>query len=414
VRTSAIILSYRPGDWLASAIDSVVDQVDDLVVVDNGSEDATASGVAGPLGARVVRSARNLGFAGGVNLGWRHAQGDVVALLNDDAVASPGWMAGAVASLAASDVAAVVPKVLLTGWYKEVRFDDPVQLAAGDPRPLGRRLSSATVDGRDVLARLRGPGVYRLEQQPHGDRWRWTCPGRPLYVPVPDPDAPVRIDGEPVGGRACRLLNKAGSMLHEDGTFGDIADGEPDDGQWDRPGERFFASGTAVVLRADAFAQVGTLAEPLFAYYEDVDWSWRARLAGWRVRYDPATVVEHRHGATSGGAASRWVQRVSPRNHLLCVVRNAPAAVIPAIVARHLAEPDPAGMRRSFACMVPWAVASRRRLARRWVLSPGEIWAAWAGAVEHPVDAAHRRRAATTTTCILAGRALLDRQRSPG
>lgn len=64
----------------------------EVVVVDNGCVDGTADWCAAH-GARVVRSPVNLGFAGGVNLGMARAGGDVVVVLNNDALATPGWLA---------------------------------------------------------------------------------------------------------------------------------------------------------------------------------------------------------------------------------------------------------------------------------------------------------------------------------
>jgi GT2 family glycosyltransferase len=384
VTTSVIVLSRAPGDWLEAALRSVAEQADEVVLVDNGSTDAQASEIGRRLGARVLRSETNLGYAGGVNLGARHASGEVLALLNDDAVAGPGWLGDAVDALGDRAVAAVTPKVRLTGWYRELRLADTAWSAPGDGRVLGRRLSSVAVDGRDILGRLSGPGVHRLETDPGADpaRWRWTVPGQAIYVPVADLSSAVVVDGEVMTGPPCRLLNKAGSMLRADGSLGDVGEGEADDGRWDDPGERFFASGTAVVFTAETFARIGGLAEPFFAYYEDADWSWRARLAGLRIVYLPSTVVDHRQSATSGGASSGWVRRLGARNHMLCLARNAPLPVAAGAIRRRLVEPDPDGVRRALLARLPWAVASRGALSRRWVVSPAELWSAWAGSAD--------------------------------
>jgi glycosyltransferase involved in cell wall biosynthesis len=67
--------------------------VDEVIVVDDGSNDATAS-TARSHGARVLRAPHRL-FAGGArNLGWDHARGDVVVFLDADDVPQPGWGAG--------------------------------------------------------------------------------------------------------------------------------------------------------------------------------------------------------------------------------------------------------------------------------------------------------------------------------
>jgi len=57
-----VVVSHRPGDWLAACLASVLDQADEVTVVDNGSDDGAASRVAVKLGARTVRSERNWGF----------------------------------------------------------------------------------------------------------------------------------------------------------------------------------------------------------------------------------------------------------------------------------------------------------------------------------------------------------------
>jgi GT2 family glycosyltransferase len=65
---------------------------DELVVVDNDSRDETRAMVAelAPA-ARVVRMGRNVGFAAGVNAGAAAARGELLVLLNPDAVPQPGF-----------------------------------------------------------------------------------------------------------------------------------------------------------------------------------------------------------------------------------------------------------------------------------------------------------------------------------
>ena len=65
----------------------------EVVVVDNGCTDGTSEWCASQ-GVRVVRSPVNLGFAGGCNLGLAAAGGDVAVVLNNDALATPGWLEG--------------------------------------------------------------------------------------------------------------------------------------------------------------------------------------------------------------------------------------------------------------------------------------------------------------------------------
>jgi len=71
----------------------------EVIVVDNGCTDGTADWCSA-AGLTVVRSPVNLGFAGGSNLGLAAAGGDVVVLLNNDALATPGWLEGLRGALA--------------------------------------------------------------------------------------------------------------------------------------------------------------------------------------------------------------------------------------------------------------------------------------------------------------------------
>lgn len=63
--------------------------------------------------------------------------------------------------------------------------------------------------------------------------------------------------------------------------------------------EVFGASGGASLYRVKMLQEIGLFDEDFFAYYEDVDISFRAQLAGWRVRYVPEAVAYHQIGATS-------------------------------------------------------------------------------------------------------------------
>ncbi len=76
--------------------------------------------------------------------------------------------------------------------------------------------------------------------------------------------------------------------------------GEPIDDRYDKPEWVFGASGGASLYRSRLFKDIGLFDEDFFAYYEDIDLSFRAQLAGWQVRYTPKAVAYHQIGATSG------------------------------------------------------------------------------------------------------------------
>ncbi|HEX6290520.1 MAG TPA: glycosyltransferase family 2 protein [Herpetosiphonaceae bacterium] len=64
-----------------------------------------------------------------------------------------------------------------------------------------------------------------------------------------------------------------------------------------------WVAGTCMVVRRDAYEAVGGLDERFFLYFEDVDWGWRLRRAGWPVIFLPAVTITHIGGGTVGSRA---------------------------------------------------------------------------------------------------------------
>ncbi len=61
----------------------------------------------------------------------------------------------------------------------------------------------------------------------------------------------------------------------------------------------FSGSGGASLYRLDMLSEIGFFDDDFFAYYEDVDVSFRAQLAGYKVYYTPKAIAYHKQGATS-------------------------------------------------------------------------------------------------------------------
>lgn len=111
--TTVLVVTWRAREFLADCLAGLRAQTAPhrLLVVDNASDDGTAAVLAGFPEAMVLRLPRNLGFAGGVAAGLASVDTPYVALLNDDAVPAPGWLAALLA--AAPGVAAVTSRMLL-------------------------------------------------------------------------------------------------------------------------------------------------------------------------------------------------------------------------------------------------------------------------------------------------------------
>ena len=148
MRVTAVVVHWQDLDDTRGCVESLESGVD-VVVVDNASREPVGETFAGR--AARLRSAGNLGYAGGANLGVRAALAagaEVVLVLNNDVRLRPGATAAALEALRADPrIAAVGPKVL----------------AREDPRRLW--LAWGEVTWRQSLVALRGAG------EPDGPAW---------------------------------------------------------------------------------------------------------------------------------------------------------------------------------------------------------------------------------------------------
>ncbi|MFW6074562.1 MAG: glycosyltransferase family 2 protein [Chloroflexota bacterium] len=246
-----IILNYRNADLTEGAVRSLKASEfpgDGLriFVVDNGSGDGSAERLRERCpDVTVIASRKNLGFAGGNNIGLRKVldessacpdpENTFVLLLNNDVEVEPDALAIAAERMQAeTDIGVVGPKVLLP-------------------------------DGRLDLA------CRRSFPTPSAAFWKLTGLAR-------------RYPTHPRYGR----YNL--TYLDED-TRADVD----------------AVMGAFMLLRLSVVRRVGLLDDAFFMYGEDLDWAYRIKAHGWRVVYEPAATVWHLKGATSQRSSNKMI-----------------------------------------------------------------------------------------------------------
>ena len=224
-----------------------------ILIVDNGSTDGSEAILRKRFPeVELLQAGANLGFAGGNNVGIRHALAggaDYIWLLNNDTVVEPTALSELVrVAVSDSRIGMVGSKILY--------FDD-----------------------RKLI------WYAGAELDPHR-------PYRPHH----------------------RGLN------------------EEDRGQFDSAGETGYITGCSLLARKEMMADVGLLDDELFLYFEDVDWSARARASGWKLLYCPESLVYHKVSLSIGGAASPTLLYYTARNRLYFVKRNFPGKLVGAVL----------------------------------------------------------------------------------
>ena len=96
---------------------------------------------------------------------------------------------------------------------------------------------------------------------------------------------------------------------------------ETDTRQYDDAQPCFWASGAAFFVRSSVYHELGGLDEFFFAHQEEIDFCWRAQLAGYKIFVQPASVVYHVGGGTlpKGNSQKTFLNF---RNNLVMLSKN--------------------------------------------------------------------------------------------
>ena len=149
--------------------------------------------------------------------------------------------------------------------------------------------------------------------------------GPKLHALLPDGDDFRRTERFEYAGAAGGYLDRYGFPFCRGRV---LSRTEQDGGQYDRPADVLWATGACLLVRARCWRELGGLDERFFAHMEEIDWCWRAWLAGWRIGVVPQSCVWHLGGGTLA-PSSPLKLKLNYRNGLLLLENNLPATLGP-------------------------------------------------------------------------------------
>lgn len=313
---------------------------DELVVVDNASASADPHdnsldhlrrlgaqlGSAGPARFGLVQARRNGGFGYGVNLGARNLRQDALVLLNSDAYALEGFVDALTAPLGHDLVEATTARLLLEGRWRLV--DDGAE-------PASPQAPSAVEPASPQSSSPQSPGAVGPNAPSGAESADPQSPGAVEAQTEPAAGAPQSTGSAQLRGldggiwvsdpSGVELINSTGNVVDACGNGYDRSWLAPAKQEHDSP-EVFGICGGACAISARAWRQLGGMRQDLFMYYEDTDFSYRLRRAGYRVQYVRQAQARHAHAASSDSASEAFTTW-NTRNRLRVAARYAPVSV---------------------------------------------------------------------------------------
>lgn len=117
---------------------------------------------------------------------------------------------------------------------------------------------------------------------------------------------------------------------------------EVDIGQFEKPKEITFATGCCILIKREVFKRIGLLDEKYFLYLEDMDFCCRANKTGFKILFDPQSILWHKNASAAGGSGSTLQEYYFTRNRLLFAFKHAPIRTKAAVLKQTLGDiPNP-------------------------------------------------------------------------
>lgn len=129
-----------------------------------------------------------------------------------------------------------------------------------------------------------------------------------------------RRDEFEYAGASGGYIDKYGYPFCRGRVFGHV---EKDHGQYNDVIDIFWATGAAMFVRSDVYRLMEGLDDDFFAHMEEIDFCWRIKNLGYKIKVNPASVVYHIGGGTLPKNNSLKTF-LNFRNSLYLLIKNLP------------------------------------------------------------------------------------------
>ena len=339
---SIIILNYFGEKVIDKTINSVLNinypkNNYEIIIVDNNSQDksqAILKKIAKKYkNIKLIFSDKNLGFAGGNNLGIKKTKGKYVVLLNNDCVVDKNWLIELVKIAEKNEkIFAIGSKLILYPKYFDYIIKQNDVYILKKVTLIKSNLLSYTKEKEIAIDFYSKEKKIKLEV-PYDHFYDKNINIKLQYLnqKLLTKKLVVKINIEEIKKKSYSKVQNAGILVFQDGYGRDIGsiiyyqkqNYEKDKNQYNKIVERYAACGASVLYRKSILDKIGLLDENSFMYYEDVDICERARLLGYKTFFSPKSVAYHLHALSSKEWSPFFIYH-SEKGRLLHIFFNFP------------------------------------------------------------------------------------------
>ncbi len=276
---SIVIPVYNQFAYTYACLKSIAKNSGDIlyevIIADDCSTDLTKHIGEAVTGIRVIRNNENLRFLLNCNNAAKQAKGKYILFLNNDTQVMPGWLEP------------------LVSLIEQDADENNKRIAQQNISEVKNTFLKQARQEKAHTKRLQ----QKIQEKQQKQRAKIGMVGSKLIYP----------DGR---------LQEAGGILWKDASawnYGHLQD--PTMPEYNYVKEVDYISGAAIMIRADLWNQLGGFDERYVpAYCEDSDLAFMVRQAGFKVVYQPKSVVIHFEGISNGTDTSSGLKAYQVEN----------------------------------------------------------------------------------------------------
>ena len=341
---SIIVVSYNSSKDLQVLFPSISNQTYqniELLVVENGLEHTRDIVEQHFKEFKFIHGQGNIGFAAANNLAYEQSKGELIALINPDTKLESTCIEELVDSLRLdTQAAATIPKIRFLTKFVDITFSSSGEFNL-NPKDIEKQLNykklfvlSGAQHSPDLVAGSIGNSIsLRLPIDESNIKIRLNCnyeqeititQGENTWVSEAPQAGIHEIEislNLSITQNAKWVINNAGSGIKSDGPY-DIGIGEYDNGQFNSKAYVQAMCGCALLIRRSAIIGRNIFIPQFYAYFEDSELSAWLQDKGYKILYNPQSIVYHRHSTSSSEGSPLWHTLVTRGKNLYDSSRN--------------------------------------------------------------------------------------------